>query len=528
MRRGCVFQEVKRVFKDTVVYGLGSLLPKMAGIVLVPIYTRFLLPKDYGIISLATMITTMVSTVMMLGQNGSLTLYLRQLENKGQKEDGGKLVFTSVIFVMLVGFGITALLLVLGPTVTPYVVNQPEFTFNPYMRIALLTAFLALPFGLLQAVNRSRGQSGTHTSLQIASFVLNTGITIWFVVSLRQGAYGSLKGNFGAALLLFPITLYFLARNMKISFSIEWLKRSLVFGLPLIPHFFAGWMLTFSDRWILGHYRSLAEVGLYSLAYNLSMILNMAVMAVNTAWGPVYYDLAGTDDGRKKLPRLVTVYASAVTVFAMAYLLFSREALLILATPRYWSAAPLVPIIVAGYYAFALYVVVSTGIFYAGKTKYVPLISAVAAAVNIGLNLLLVPIYGMWAAAWMTLVAYTIMAVIARVIVGRLFPGSLEDARLVKLIAVFIAVFLANAGVNALGVSVPVSIALKLGILALSLGALLWLDVIAISEARALLDRVLSRRKGTRTVEQDRDLAAAEETVDGAMADDTGFQQGQS
>jgi O-antigen/teichoic acid export membrane protein len=287
-------------------------------------------------------------------------------------------------------------------------------------------------------------------------------------------------------------------------------------------------MLTFSDRWILGHYRSLAEVGLYSLAYNLSMILNMFVSSINTAWGPVYYDLAATEEGRSKLPRLTTVFAASITMVAMGYLLFSREALLVLATARYHAAAPLVPIIVAGYFAFAMYVVLSTAIFYHRKTKYIPLISAGAAVVNISLNLLLVPRYGMWAAAWMTLVAYTIMAIAARMLSGRLFPGGFEDARIAKLVALFLAVFGANYGVNVLGLPVWGSIAAKLAVFTLASLSIVWLDIIAISELRALVDRVARRRQRARSMEEGRALEAAEQTIDGSMADDTGFHQDRS
>ena len=241
-------------------------------------------------------------------------------------------------------------------------------------------------------MNRSRGQSRQHTTMQLLQFAFNTGDHAVLRRSpARRVPTVRSRATSAAKLLLAPVALYLLARSMRPIFSATWLKKSLLFGLPLIPHFFAGWMLTFSDRWIIGHYRSLAEVGLYSLAYNLSMILNMFITSINTAWGPVYYDLAGSDEGRAKLPRLTTVFAAAISIVAMGYLLFSREALLLLATERYHAAAPLVPIIVAGYFAFGMYVVMSTGIFYARKTKYIPFISAVAAAVNIGLNLLLVP-----------------------------------------------------------------------------------------------------------------------------------------
>lgn len=518
-----MFKEVKRIFKDTVVYGMGSLLPKVAGIVLVPIYTRYLAPAEYGVISLAMMITTLVSSIMLLGQQGSLTRYLRMLEREGQHEDAGRMLFSAVIFTLVAASAILGVLLLIGPWATPFVVNQKAFTYDPFMRIALLTAFLTLPFGMLQAVNRSRGQSVMHTVFQLSNFVLNTGITIIFVVVLRQGAYGSLKGNFGAALILAPITLFVLARSMKAEFSLEWLKKSLAFGLPLIPHFLAGWMLTFSDRWMIGHFRTMEEVGLYSLAYNLSMIFNMFVSAINTSWGPVYYDLAATEEGRAKLPRLTTIFATSVTILGIGYLLFSREALLLLASARYHEAAPLVPIIVAGYFGFAMYAVLSTPIFFARKTKIIPLISGLAAAVNISLNWLLVPKYGMWAAAWMTLVAYGLMAVIARIISGRLFPGSFEDIRILKLVLVFVMAFAGNWLVNSADLGIWLSIALKLSVFVLAAGAMLWLDIITVTEAKKLIDKVGKRFKPVRTLEQEQELIAAEQTVEGAMSNDSGF-----
>ncbi len=93
-----MLDQVKRVFKDTAIYSLGSLLPKMAGIILAPIYTAYLTTTQYGIYSLAAMITSMVTVVMLLGQDGSLTLYYRQ-QSKGE-EDHREMLFTVVMFTM--------------------------------------------------------------------------------------------------------------------------------------------------------------------------------------------------------------------------------------------------------------------------------------------------------------------------------------------------------------------------------------------------------------------------------------------
>ena len=209
-----VLREIKRVFKDTTIYGLGSLLPKAAGIILVPIYTRYLLPSDYGIMSLASLITSMVAAALILGQNGSLTLYMRTSQKEHSAEDIRRLLFSVTAFVLLFGTLATALLFAFGPQLTARLFKSDQLTFYPYVAIALVTALLGLPFALQQAVNRARGQAKVHTFFQLSSFIINTTFTIVFVVALRQGAFGSLKGTFAAAAILAPITLFLLAREM--------------------------------------------------------------------------------------------------------------------------------------------------------------------------------------------------------------------------------------------------------------------------------------------------------------------------
>jgi len=292
-----------------------------------------------------------------------------------------------------------------------------------------------------------------------------------------------------------------------------------VFGLPLMPHYFAGWILTFADRYMLERYRSLTEVGLYSLAYNVSMILNLVASSINQAWGPVYYDLAGTEEGRAKLPRLTTIYAAAITACAMVYMMLARELLLLLANVKYHAAADVVPIVAAGYYFLAMYMVLSTGIFYAKRTKWVPVISAVAAALNIGLNLWLMPAFGMWAAAWNTFVAYALMALIARVISGRLVPGSFEDGPLLRLVALFLVMFAGNLAIGALPYGAIVALVLRVLLLLIGLSAFLWLDIVSLAELRSVIERVVGQRRGTRTQEEEAAVVAQSSEIESSGGD---------
>ena len=515
-----MLRQLKRVFKDSVIYGLGSLLPKAAGFLLVPVYTRFMSPSDYGILSMTGIIASAMGSIFMLGQNGSVTRFFRTRGGEGDPEGLRRMLFTVTVFT--VGFG--ALLLgasyAFGPALFDLAVKDPRFTFLPYVWVAILGAYFAGPMLIWQAVARAQRKSVRYVTVQVSNFSVNTVASLVLVVGLSLGALGSLYGTLIAAVLFAPLSIWFMRRDLSPHFSTSWLKRSLVFGLPLVPHYFAGWLLSFADRYILERYTSLAQVGIYSLAYNVAMVASFVAMSVNQAWTPIYYDMAESEDA-ELLPRLTTVYAAGIMLFCAAFLLVSRGLLIALAAPKYHSAAAIVPIVVAAYAMQAMYFVTSTTLFYERKTQIVPLITAGAAAVNIALNLWLIPLYGIFAAAWTTFIAFSIMAVVSWSISRRLRPGVFEDSRLVRVLMMFGFAWLADALIAS--VTTPLSLlsmVLRIGAMALLPVILVVSNVITPAEVRSLVTRIRTRRiRVTKEAEDAIETQAVD--ADGQSPDDT-------
>ncbi len=515
-----MLKEVRRVIKDSSIYGLGSLLPKAAGIILTPIYTAYLTRDDYGQMSLALLVSSMVGVVMLLGQNGSLVLYYRGVDEgaEGRRE----LLFSVFCFVMLFGGVMLALGLALGPAVTPHVTGG-KTSFYPYILIAWLIAFAGLAQSLQQAVNRALGQAKLFITIQLATFAINTGLTLYLVVIARRGALGSLMGSLGAVAIMAPVCIALLVRHMRPRFSRAALGRSLRFGVPLVPHYFAGWLLTYADRVLLLRLSSIGQVGLYSLAYNLSMGLNLMCHSINQAWGPIYYDLAETEEGRRTLPRLTTIYASTITGLAIAFTLFGPDLLVVLASRRFHAAAPVVPVVAAGYFFFAMYMVVATPIFHARKTWWVPAISGAAAVLNVGVNLVLIPRYGMMGAATATLIAYLFMALVAHEVADRLQPGIYEGRKLLLLVGVYALALAVTLGFEQLGLTLWLDVLAKLAVLPVLLSLFVLFRIARWSEVSGLLK--LRQRRGRRPAEPGADAAqqAREAEVVGHTADDTGM-----
>ena len=514
-------RELTRVFKDSTVYGLGSLLPRAAAIILIPIYTTYLSREDYGIMSFALTVSTMLGSVMILGQNGALSLsYRRTSEDAEQRR---ALLFSVFVFVMAFSTVLVGLGFLFGPAAARSLTGSGDVPFYPYLALALLIAIAGVPLAMQQAVNRALGQAKLYVSFQLAAWAINTGFTLYFVVALHQGAYGSLKGSLAAPLLILPAAIVVLVRRWDPRFSLPALKRSLRFGLPLVPHYFAGWMLTFFDRYLLMYLTTAAQVGLYSLAYNFGMIFSLFCTAINTAWAPIYYDLADTEDGRLKLPRLTTVYCAAVTLLAISFTFFAPDLLVLLANPAFHEAARIVPVISGGYFFFALYMILSAPIFHARRTIVMPLISAGAAGVNVLVNVTLIPRFGIMGAAAATFAAYICMAAAARIVCARLKRGSFEDRKLAALVAIYLAAMAAALVLHEIGLTVWVDILVKLAILPAFFVLLVVTRVTTYRELVDFVRRRPARSEKATTLEEDEAQLEREAEETGHAPDDTGF-----
>jgi O-antigen/teichoic acid export membrane protein len=485
-----VLKELKRIFKDSLLYGLGGVLPKVISVLLVPLYTHFLSPSDYGVMSLAALLAALVGQILLLGLVGSVARFCRA---DSDPETAGSLLFSVLVADLVFSGVLLAVLLAFGPRLFDAIGVGKDVPFNPYLAVAFAGAFLSGPIALLQGVLRTRGMAPRFAVLAIVSFGLNAAFTVYFVAFAREGALGSLKGTTYAAAIVGAYSVYAMWRWVNPRFSWPLLGEALAFGLPLVPHAFAGWLIGYADRYVLQIFRTSAEVGLYSLAYSIGMGMSVIAMAVNMAWVPTFYDLASSEDGAKKLPRLTTVYAGVITVFGVAFLLVSHELTQLLATRAYWGAASIAPIVVAGYYVQAMYFVTSTPMFFMKRTRLLAITSCLAAAVNVVANFLLVPRWGMYAAAWATVGSFAVMMVGSWTVSSRLRPRSFEHRRLATLVSVFAAAVALEQLIGSAGLSVTLAVGAKAVVFLAILVALFLLRVVTRAELARVAEVAAAR-----------------------------------
>jgi len=197
------------------------------------------------------------------------------------------------------------------------------------------------------------------------------------------------------------------------TFSWAVLRKLLSFGLPLVPTSLAWWVFTLSDRLILGKLTTLHELGLYSVAVTASALLGLFVGSLGQAWSPhaVHAYEQRPDDAAVLFSRMLTYILGGFGALAVFISLFGREALRLLTTSSFLHAAVAIPPLSLGLLAYASTQVTAMPISLRNRTIYLAVYAWMAAALNVALNLLLVPRFGMIGSAWATTIAYSFLSI---------------------------------------------------------------------------------------------------------------------
>lgn len=428
-----MYQYIKRLFTHSLIYGIGDVVPKAISFLLIPVYTRFLTTKDYGVISSVIAISSVLGIVCLMGLNGAVTRFYFDYDDFNQRKS---YLGNVTIFLLLSTFIIISLLDVFGPRMFNKI--TPDIPFHPYLRLALWTIFFMITTSILLAIYRAQEKSKKYTIFTIMNSILTVGFIVYLVVFLRQGALGYIKGIFFSSIVIFIICSIFLFQKINLSFNLSQIIDSLKFGLPLVPHLLAWWVLNLIDRLMLQHFRGLDEVGIYSIGYTIGMILWFVTAAFNNAWMPFFFSTAKREKNAKEIfSKITTYYLMGILLLGLLIMTFSKEIVTLMTTPEFYKSYKVVPIITLANIATGIYLMSANQIFFVKKTHYMPVISITAALSNILLNILLIPPYGMIGAAYATMVSFAICAMITYFTSSKLYHIQYEYGRIFKLFLIF-------------------------------------------------------------------------------------------
>ena len=454
-----MFRELFRLSKHSLIYGAGIVATQLVGFVLLPLYTHYLTPSDYGTLEIFVTTLAILGIILPLGVTGGLVM--SYYENKDIKSRKTALS-TAWLYLTLVSFCFLVLLEVFAGTISSLAFSTSEYT--SYFRIVFLAGFLDAGIILALLVLRVKEKSVKYVAIILTRTLLSMGLTIFFVVALQKGILGILLSHLIISGIIYLFLIPHLVKGAGFNFSLTRLKGMVSYGLPYIPSNLAGWVMTMSDRYFLLFLSTGTELGLYSIGYKFGLIVNVIVVApFMLAYGPFFWSVAKRDNA-KKIYSLIFTYFTLISVFvALVISVLAKELIVIVTTPSFYDAHRVVPIIAFSYVLAGSFSLLAAGIGIKKKTKWIPLITGIGATINLGLNYVLIPLYGMIGAAIATVIAYSLLPIGSYLISRRYYVINYEWFRIIKIVIIGGTVYGMSLFVSS--DTLTVAIVLKLAIL---------------------------------------------------------------
>lgn len=421
------------VVRHTLVYGSGYITIAATSFVLVPVYTHHLSPSEFGLLALMLVFYGLLTQVYDLGLTQSVARFFFD-DGGGRNESLPSVRATSLAFVLGYGGLLTAVLCLSAGTWADLLTGDSGHA--DLVRIVAATLYAEALAMVPLTLIRMQERSVLFVAITVCRLVATLSLNILFVVGLGLGVRGVLMGNAIAAgaVLLLLLPQYRHAFQGRPSRAL--LREMLGFGLPFFPVLLSGWLIDASDRYLLELFRSRAEVGYYGLAYKIGQVMQIAVLAFSMGWAPLRYRIFERPDAPDVYRRLTSYYVLAAGVLGVGIALFAREIVALVSPPSYAPAADVVPLIVLAYALYGLYIMSVTGMGVSKKTAPMAWIGASAAVANIGLNLILIPPFGMEAAAATTVLANVILVAGGWFYSNRVYPIPYEWTRIAQIAAI--------------------------------------------------------------------------------------------
>jgi O-antigen/teichoic acid export membrane protein len=481
---------LKRVGRHTLVYSLGNIAARIVGFFMIPVYTHYLAPRDYGIIELLDLSSYLLGLVIGGGMSSAVLRFYYDDEDQEQKK---QIISTALIFMLLFEILLLAVILSFCGKISMLVFQTNHYV--SYFRMIFLTMCSGILIELSLTYIRAKQQSTQYTLFSLIQLILGLSLNICFIVVLRLGVLGVILSGLISNALMATVLVGKTLREVRINFSWARLKDMLAFGLPMIPSGIGMYISTFADRFFLQKMATLSEVGIYSLGYKLGMTLAALIVApFFLFWTPYSFEIAQNRNAKDIFAR-VHVYFTFVLVFCVLGLsVFADIIVRILAPPAYWEASKIVPIIAFAYFLLGMNYFFHLGINLKKKTRCLAFAVGTSGLLNLLLNYLLIPPYQAQGAAWATLLTFLYMAGANYVFSQNLYPIKYQHLRVIKMLLVGTAILLASKLVNLSWM--PLAIGLRL-ILVLSFPLMLMLFFFYSNEererARTFMGFILAR-----------------------------------
>lgn len=437
--------QIHKIFSDTIIYTIGSVFNRLLPFLLLPVYTLYFPPTEYGIFSLVYSFWFFVSVFYLYGMETAFQKYFLEAGDLSQKS---KIYSSTLILIFITSLLFSLIIYLLADYISVKITGNLH---NSYL-IKLLAFILVadslyrFPMILINSIQRSKLYSFVNSLAVILNVAINIILIVFYKMGIEAIFYSYLVSYSFLFVISFFTTLKYFVFRIDSGTVTTLLKNAhlfLYYGIFLIS-------IDLIDRFILEYFKGSAEVGIYSASYRIGIVMNLVITGFKVAWTPFFMNLKSDESNKEIFSKVFTYFCYGGLIVFLFFSLFADDMVRLnvggytLLNEKYWSGLVIVPYILIAYLFSGLYMNLNVASFFSNRIKYLIISSAAGCLSNIVLNFILIPQYSMIGAAIATMLSYMIMFIVLYYFSQKIYKINYEWGSIFKAATITFILFVIN------------------------------------------------------------------------------------
>ena len=417
--------------KATAWYTAGNLFIRSVSFLLLPLYSNLISTKDFGNYALIMSLYAVIAVFYQSGLQSALSKYYLEEQNESRRRE----IFSTILNITgIIGIVLTIIIFILSGWIAVETTGSAQYG-NLIRIVFAALLFESLSFITLHLL-RTRELPRKVVIYSSFSAAINLIMNIYLVYFLNLGIYGIIWAQLVTAVLLIVILLPVIKDNYMPVLNKDLAGTFFRFSYPLILAGILSASVAVIDRFIIDHFLGTSEVGIYSFSYRIALVINIFVISLRSAWTPYSIRLYNQGNYSVEFGKSLTKIIAAGFMIFLVVSIFIDDlfkvhlAGLNLFDPQYRSGIEIIPIVLIAYILSSLVTYYSVYPYVSGKSIHFLISDAIALIINLALNFILIPLYGIMGAAIATFFSYFGNAVYLVIISERKIKITYEPVKI--------------------------------------------------------------------------------------------------
>jgi O-antigen/teichoic acid export membrane protein len=433
-----MIEDLKRTFNQTVIYSLGNVLPKLVGFILLPLYTSHLSTSEFGILAILQASSQILIGVLGFNIHTSMMRWL--VIDKSIKYQKS-IIYTALVSSFAISIFMCIALIPFNNQFSVLLFGHANF--KSYIFLLIISSAIGIINNIPLNILRYHEKAARYIWVSVIKFVIILILNFYFLTQTSYEIDGILIAEIIGGAVLIIQTVSYTFQNINFVFNYTAFIEMFKYGFPLIFSTTSALILSLSDRFIIKYFLNDSSVGVYSLGNKIAGFINVFIIqSFQLGFLPIAFKKLQDANSKRFFVKVFTYFNLVLIFFALSLSLFSKEIITTFASQKdYWDAYTVIPVLSLAFVLRGAQYIVSLSFHYTKQTSYNAYIIMLSAIINVGLNIVFIPLLGIIGAAWSFFISQFVLLIISNYFAQKLFPLKFEYLKNIELLLLFILIY---------------------------------------------------------------------------------------